>query len=58
MINSWLSQLKVPLTSTSPRVHLDNVLRFLVREDLMTEADFVSYMNHTVRMSDLHYCSL
>ena len=64
-VNSWLKKWMarhhplsdVCLSSTLPRVHLDNILRGRVHNGLMAASEFESLMDHTTKTSDEHYCS-
>lgn len=58
--NSWLQRvgLKKKVTSTSPRVRLDNVLRIRVLCDLMSKDDFVFLMNHSWETSTKYYARI
>lgn len=62
-INSWVKKrLHVfypgerNMTSTFPRVHLDNILREKLRNGEITEYEFSVLMEHTLKTSDEHYC--
>ena len=65
-INSWLlkwmrkhhPECRQKLTSTLPRVYLDNILRAQLENGFLSEHNYVMLMDHTVRTSDEHYCGL
>ena len=63
-INSWLQKWMAKhhrgaprLTSTLPRVHVDNLLRARVQAGTLSVHDFEVMMDHTMQTSDEHYCS-
>ena len=64
-INAWVKswmvqhhpQVNLHLTSTLPRVHLDNVLRRKVDDGSLSEHNFTLLMDHSLATSDEHYCS-
>lgn len=56
-LNSW-AQKRLPdvkISSTMPRVRLDNILSALVRENKMKESEFMWLMNHGMETSDRFY---
>lgn len=63
-VNVWLKKWMehhhpgaAPMTSTFPRVHLDNVLRLRVHQGTMSVHEFESLMDHSLKTSDEHYCT-
>lgn len=57
-INSWLKGKGFGhLTSTSLRLRLDNVCRELLRVNRITEREYEDLMDHTMAVSDKHYCT-
>lgn len=54
-INTWLRAQGWSFTSTVPRVRLDNLLRELLNQKLLTTLEYERFMNHTTETSDKHY---
>jgi len=58
-MNAWLkAKGHRKITSAVPRAHLDNVLRVLLEDRLISSEEFERLMDHTVATSDKHYYAL
>ena len=54
-LNSWLKQCNCNMTSTVPRLFLDNVLRNEVDSGVLTVVAYERLMGHSIKTSDASY---